>query len=168
MIGDIIDGKKPDADFERLTRLGQECSRLEQRAESAERELKKLKLLNYFSERIGTEMEAVVTGVEPFGLFAQGVQIPAEGLLPIANLPDDHYQFDRAARTLNGYHGNNQFRLGDLIRVIVSHVDTNRRQLEFQLLEKEKSGGSRKRKSRHRRQDSSDASAKSRKSRKHK
>ena len=41
MIGDIIDGKKPDSNFDRIAALGQHCSRLEQRAESSERELKK-------------------------------------------------------------------------------------------------------------------------------
>ena len=48
-----------------------------------------------------------------------------------------------AAETLSGYHDPNQFRLGDLISVIVSHVDTNRRQLEFQLVAKEKASGKR-------------------------
>lgn len=135
MIGDIIDGRKPDSNFERLAALGNHCSRLEQRAENAERELTKLKLLNYFADRIGEKMHAVVTGVEPFGLFAQGVEIPVEGLVPIANLPDDHYRFDRAGRTLTGYHGPNQYRLGDLVNVRVARVDTNRRQLEFQLIQ---------------------------------
>lgn len=133
MIGDIIDGKRPDSNFNRLSALGNHCSRLEQRAESSERELKKLKLMNYFADKVGYQMDAVVTGVEPFGLFAQGLEIPAEGLIPIANLPDDHYNFDRTGRTLSGYHSGNEFRLGDLIGIRVSRVDTNRRQLEFQL-----------------------------------
>ncbi len=140
MIGDIIDGKKPDSNFGRIAALGNHCSHLEQRAESAERELIKMKLLNFFSDKIGEQMQAVITGVEPFGLFAQGVKIPAEGLIPIANLPDDHYHFDRPGRTLSGYHSDNDFRLGDLIEVRVSHVDRNRRQLEFQLVEGGTSG----------------------------
>ena len=134
MIGDIIDGKKPDSNFDRLAGLGQHCSRLEQRAEQAERELKKLKLLNYFADKIGQEMQAVITGVESFGLFAQGIDIPAEGLIPISNLPDDHYNFDRSARVLSGYHGDHQFRLGDTIEIRISRADAQRRQLEFQLV----------------------------------
>ena len=134
MIGDIIDGKKPDSNFGRIAALGGHCSRLEQRAESAERELIKLKLLNFFADKIGEQMEAVITGVEAFGIFAQGVEIPAEGLIPIANLPDDHYHFDRPGRTLSGYHSDNEFRLGDLVTIRVAHVDTNRRQLEFQIV----------------------------------
>ena len=172
MIGDIIDGKKPDSNFERLSGLGNHCSRLEQRAENAERELKKLKLLNYFSDRIGEEMEAVVTGVEPFGLFAQGVEIPVEGLVPISNLPDDHYRFDRAGRTLTGYHSPNEFRLGDLVSVRVARVDANRRQLEFQLIENLRTGGKRrpqtKKKAKSRVSRNSKSSEKGRKPRKHK
>ncbi len=140
MIGDIIDGKKPDSNFDRLAALGNHCSRQEQRAEQSERELKKLKLLNYFADKIGQQMTAVITGVEPFGLFAQGIEIPAEGLIPISNLPDDHYNFDRSARILSGYHGDNQFRLGDVIEIKVSRADTQRRQLEFLLVSVEKSG----------------------------
>lgn len=135
MVGDIIDGNKPMADFDRLTKLGQHCSSLEQRAEQAERELKKLKLMNYLSDKIGMQMQAVVTGVEPYGLFAQGLELPAEGLIPLTNLPPDEYLFDRAARTLNGYRDTNQFRLGDRVKIRVSHVDPDRREMEFELVE---------------------------------
>ncbi len=131
----LIAGKKPKYGFDRLAALGNHCSSMEQRAEQAERELTKLKLLNYFAERIGEELEAVVSGVESFGLFAQGVAIPVEGLISVNNLPDDSYQYDRSARTLSGYHSENQYRLGDRILVRVSFVDTTNRQLEFQLVE---------------------------------
>lgn len=134
MLADLIAGKKPKTDFNKLVALGQHCSQLEQRAEQAERELIKLKLLNYFSERIGEEMDAVITGVEAFGLFAQGIEIPVEGLIPVTLLPEDYYHFDRATRTLSGHHLNNQFRLGDKIHVRVAAVDTDRRQLEFELV----------------------------------
>ncbi|MCH2180573.1 MAG: ribonuclease R [Mariniblastus sp.] len=133
MLLDLIRGKKPKYSFDRLTALGHHCSSMEQRAEQAERELTKLKLLNYFADRVGEEMEAVISGVESFGLFAQGVEIPVEGLIPIASLPDDSYQYERAARTLSGYHSENQFRLGDRVMVCVAFVDTTNRQLEFRL-----------------------------------
>ncbi|MEE2825003.1 MAG: ribonuclease R [Planctomycetota bacterium] len=129
----LIEGKKPRYSFDRLAALGHHCSSMEQRAEQAERELTKLKLLNYFADRVGEEMEAVISGVEPFGLFAQGVEIPVEGLIPIANLPDDSYQYERSARTLSGYHSENQYRLGDRVVVCVAFVDTTHRQLEFRL-----------------------------------
>ena len=114
------------------------CSRREQRAEAAERELTKLKLLHYLSERIGEEMDAVVTGVESFGLFVQGIELPAEGLIHVDSLQDDYYRFDRAAHTLSGHRSGNTFRLGDLLRVAVARVDLERRELDFRLVVRKK------------------------------
>ena len=117
---------------------GEHCSEREQRAEEAERELTKLKLLNYFSQRIGDEMEAVVTGVEEFGIFAQGTELPAEGLIQINSLQDDHYRFDRTTRSLVGYGANNSFGLGDIVTVRIAHVDVDARQLDLHLVKPKK------------------------------
>ncbi len=133
VVGDLIDGKKPFSDFDKLASLGKHCSDLERRAEQAERELIKLKLLNFLEDKVGMEMKAVVTGVEQFGIFAQGVELPAEGLIPVANLPEDRYQFDKASRTLNGHREGNQFQLGDVVTIVVAKVDPDERLLEFGL-----------------------------------
>ena len=117
-----------------LVELGLHCSTLERRAEAAERELVKLKILLFLSSRIGTEMEAVVTGVEPFGLFLQGLELPAEGLLTLAELPADSYRFDRASHSLAGRRPGQSWRLGDRVRVAVKKVDLDRRSLEFRFV----------------------------------
>ncbi|RLS71672.1 MAG: VacB/RNase II family 3'-5' exoribonuclease [Planctomycetota bacterium] len=117
-----------------LVDLGLHCSTLERRAEAAERELVKLKLLLFLSSRIGTEMEAVVTGVEPFGLFLQGLELPAEGLLTLAELPADTYRFERGSHTLAGRRPGQSWRLGDRVRVAVKKVDLDRRALEFRFV----------------------------------
>ena len=118
-----------------LQRLGEECSQLERRAESAERELVKLKLLLFLSGRTGEEMAAVVTGVESFGLFVQGLDLPAEGLVALASLPDDTYRFERASHSLVGRRPGSSFRLGDRVRVRVFRVDLDKRTLDFRLVE---------------------------------
>ena len=128
----VARGKRPPADG--LVQLGGECSDLERRAETAERELVKLKLLNFLKSRVGEEMDAVVTGVEPFGLFVQGLALPAEGLVPLDTLPDDSYRYDRASHTLSGRRPGQTFRLGDRVRVAVARVDTDRRELNFRLV----------------------------------
>ena len=128
----IARGKRPPA--EGLQQLGDQCSQLERRAEAAERELVKLKLLNFLATRIGLEMEAVVTGVEPFGLFVQGIELPAEGLVALESLPDDTYRYERASHTLSGRRPGHSFRLGDRVRVAVAKVDVDRRTLDFRLV----------------------------------
>ncbi len=128
----VAAGRRPPV--EGLVRLGAECSDLERRAEAAERELVKLKLLLFLSSRVGEEMDAVVTGVEPFGLFVQGLVIPAEGLVPIDTLPDDVYRYDRASHTLSGRRAGQSFRLGDRVRVAVAAVNLEKRSLNFRLV----------------------------------
>jgi ribonuclease R len=127
-------GRKPP--HEGLQQLGEDCSQLERRAEAAERELVKLKLLLYLSGQIGVEMEGVVTGVEPFGLFVQGIDLPAEGLVSLASLPDDRYRYERASHVLAGTRAGNAFRLGDRVRVQVARVDLDRRLLELRLVDR--------------------------------
>ena len=133
MVGDLIDGKKPDSDYDRLAMLGKHCSDLEKRAADAERDLIKLKLLNFMSDKIGQRMTAVITGVEAFGVFAQGMEIPAEGLIPLTNLPPDKYHYERGTRTLTGFKAGNEYRLGDQIQVQVAVVDPDKRMLEFEI-----------------------------------
>jgi ribonuclease R len=132
----LLAGHRPPQQAEELLLLGQHCSQQEQAAELAERELTNLKLLGYLSQRIGFEMDGIVTGVESFGLFVQGIDLPAEGLLPVASLSDDFYRFDRASHTLTGYRLKNSYRLGDPLRVAVASVSLERRQMELRLLER--------------------------------
>jgi ribonuclease R len=95
----------------------------------------KLKLLLFLSSRIGQEMDAVVTGVEAFGIFVQGLALPAEGLVPLDSLPADTYRYDRASHTLSGRRAGQSYRLGDRVRVAVDRVDLDRRELNFRLVD---------------------------------
>jgi ribonuclease R len=127
-------GEKPTGDMQSLLILGDHCSEREQRAAEAERELNKLKLLNYLADKIGMAMDGVVTGVESYGLFVTGSQLPAEGFVSSSGLTDDYYRYDRAGHVLHGLRSGNSYRLGDAVRVAVAAVDVDRRELDFRLL----------------------------------
>ncbi len=49
----LLDGKRPKTHFDELVVLGQHCTRTERRAEAAERELVKIKLLTFLESKIG-------------------------------------------------------------------------------------------------------------------
>jgi ribonuclease R len=127
-------GKKPDQRMDQLLVLGDHCSEREQRAAEAERELNKVKLLLYMSDKIGMELDGVITGVENFGLFITGIEIPAEGFVHISSLTDDYYRFDRAGHVIAGHRSGNSYRLGDTVRVAVASVDVDTRELNFRLV----------------------------------
>ncbi|MDR3111500.1 MAG: RNB domain-containing ribonuclease [Planctomycetaceae bacterium] len=133
LLDNILDESKPRQDEKTLTSLGDHCSKQERRAESAERELTKLKLINYMSSRVGTKMTGIITGVENFGMFVRGVEIPAEGLIKISSMRGDHYRFDYKTQQIIGTKSGNIFRLGDTIEFVVKTVDANRRLIEYGL-----------------------------------
>ncbi len=121
------------ANMDELVALGDHCSKMERRAETAERELVKLKILTYLSTRLGEQLDAVITGVADYGFFAQAERFPAEGLVHISSLVDDYYWFDEGAHTLEGRRTKRRFRLGDRVHVEVARVDVQRRLLDLRL-----------------------------------
>ena len=123
--------KSAKKSVETLIVAGEHCSRTERRAEQAERELVKVKLLAYMHSRVGEEIDAVITGVQDWGFFCQGVVIPAEGLVHVSTLDHDHWSYDGESHLLEGRRSGRQFRLGAPVRVVVSAVDVARRQLNF-------------------------------------
>jgi ribonuclease R len=129
----LRNGKCGSAPVE-LTAVGEHCTHTERRAETAERELIKSRLLSYMSERIGLEVHAVITGVADYGFFAQAVEMPVEGLVHISSLVDDYFHFDESSHTLQGRKTKQRFRLGDRVHVRVSRVDLAKRQLDFRLV----------------------------------
>jgi ribonuclease R len=131
---------KCGSDETELIGLGEHCSKMERRAEMAERELIKLKLLTYLSERLGLELEAIITGVADYGFYAQAEEWPVEGLVHISTLTDDYYYFEEAHHSLIGRRTKKRYRLGDKVQVRVVRVDVQRRQLDFRIVRAESHG----------------------------
>lgn len=129
-------GKRPHDEYSAMALLGEHCSEREQRAEKAERELIKVKLLTHLADRVGEKLTGVVTGVEDFGFFVQGTELPAEGLVRVQTLGDDHFRYDRATHSLVGHRAGNDFCLGDIVQVEIARVDVDRRELDFRLIKK--------------------------------
>ncbi|HTU23007.1 MAG TPA: ribonuclease R [Gemmataceae bacterium] len=121
------------SDETELFALGEHCSKMERRAEMAERELIKLKLLTYLSERLGVELEAIITGVADYGFFAQAEQWPVEGMVHVSTLSEDYYYYEEAHHSLIGRRTKKRYRLGDKVLVRVVRVDVQRRQLDFRV-----------------------------------
>ncbi len=116
--------------------LGYHCSDREQNAESAERELIRIKLLHFMSKKVGESMHGVIATVRPEGFLVRCLEIPAEGFVAIESLPDDRYRYDRQTHTIEGFRSGNRFRLGDELVVQVAKVDLARRDLQFLVVRK--------------------------------
>lgn len=123
-------------DARELVSLAEHCSYCERRAEAAERELVKRRILAYLADRLGEEYDAVITGVADYGIFAQGVTMPFEGRVHISALGEDWFSLDEDGHELTGRRGR-RFRLGDAVRVAILRVDQERLHLDLKLVGRE-------------------------------
>jgi ribonuclease R len=129
-----LSGPRRQAWRERMEAAAQPSSEREKRAEEAEREMLRLRLIRYLAPRVGEEMEAVVVSVHPFGFFVRAEETLVEGLVHVATLDDDYYEFDPERLRLTGRRKRRAFGLGDLVRVRLSEVDADLREISFRLL----------------------------------
>jgi len=127
--------RSPRWSREALAAVAEHCTQAEQRADAAERELVKLKLLRFLQQRAerGEIFDAVITGVEQFGVFAQLREFSVEGLIRTATLKGDSYHLDAQGRALVGRRTGHVLRLGQSIEVLIKRIDLQRRQLDLVL-----------------------------------
>ena len=118
---------------ETLPELAEHTSQRERRAIEAERDTDELKKAEYMIQHIGDEFEGIVSSVANFGMF---VELPntIEGMVHISNMTDDYYQFDERQMALIGERHAKVFRIGDEVKVKVTHVDVDERMIDFQIV----------------------------------
>ncbi|HXG08822.1 MAG TPA: ribonuclease R [Gemmataceae bacterium] len=138
LLGQWLRTGRAGSDETELAALGEHCSKTERRAELAERELIKVKLLHYLEGRLGLELDAIITGVADYGFYAQGRELPVEGLVHISSLLDDYYYYEEATHSLTGRRTHRRYRLGDKVRVEVARVDVQRRLLDLRVAGRKK------------------------------
>ncbi len=126
-------GQVPD--YMTQVNLGKHLSYTERRSSDAERELRAVKVLQLLAEHVGDVIDGVVTGVTGFGVFVQSTRFLIEGLIRVADLPDDFWQFEERVGVLRGQRTGRRISLGDRARVQIVNVNIAARQLELRLLE---------------------------------
>lgn len=125
--------EKKIAHYEKiLDEVAMRSSKMERRAEEAERETDKLKKVEYMSEHIGEVFEGVISGVTEWGFY---VELPntVEGLVHVTTLTDDYYHYDERSYELIGETGAHRYKLGQKIRVIVDGTDKILRTIDFRV-----------------------------------
>lgn len=124
-----------------LPDIASQTSRLERRADEAEREVEKLKKVEYMAERIGEIFDGVVSGVTSWGMY---VELPdtVEGMIRMAELQDDFYIFDEEHWQLVGEHTRRTFKLGQRVRVEIAGTDKIMRTIDMRLADTDGEQGS--------------------------
>jgi len=85
------------------------------------------------SYHVGEEYDGIVSGVTNYGIY---VELPntVEGMIRLMDLNDDYYEFEPQHYRVIGRRTNRIYALGDEMRIRVSSVDIEEREINFTLI----------------------------------
>ncbi|MGD0767414.1 MAG: ribonuclease R [Tepidisphaeraceae bacterium] len=128
-------GRHPRLDgapsHETLVDLGKHISFTERRADDAERELRKVKILELLEKQVGQDFPGVITGITNFGIFVQLTTWLIDGVIRYEDLLDDWWDVDERAGVIRGQRTGRRIRIGDTATVRIVRVDPARRELSL-------------------------------------
>lgn len=115
-----------------LSGIADSCSKNERRADDAERDVDKLKKVQYMTRHIGERFTGTVSGVTSYGIY---VELPStvEGMVSVASMADDYYYFEEKNYRLVGKENGREYHLGDQVDIIVKNADPEFRIIDFVL-----------------------------------
>jgi len=118
-----------------LTSLGESTSKLEKRADEADRYVSTFLKCTYLRERIGQTFQGLITTVVEFGCFVQILDVSVDGLLHTDALRDDEYEMEDDGLAWVGRRTGRRLRAGSQIRVVVTAVNPIEGLIDLELAE---------------------------------
>ncbi|MDK2822032.1 MAG: ribonuclease, partial [Clostridia bacterium] len=109
-------------------------SEREKVAEEAERESLDMKMVQYMERHIGEKFKAIISSVVPYGFYVE-LDNTVEGLVHISTLADDYYSYQDNQLALIGEHTGKIYRIGQPVEVLLTKVNVDARQLDFELVD---------------------------------
>jgi len=110
----------------------EQSSACERNADYAERDVDDLWKAYLMKDKIGEEFDATIASVTNFGIFV-ALENTVEGLIRIEELPDDTYLFLEKQLKLKG--AQHLYSLGDKVKVTLTNVNLQTRNIDFKLVE---------------------------------
>lgn len=118
----------------RVNEAGIISSKTERRAESLERDAVEMKKIEYAKRFINKEFRGLITSITNFGVYIT-LDNTLEGLARYDEMAD-YFEVDLKHGKIVGEHTHETFRLGDLVNVIITDADIERRYISFYIKEK--------------------------------
>lgn len=106
------------------------CSSRELVAAKAQRDSIKYKQAEYLQDKIGHVFDGIVTGVTDWGIYVELIESKCEGLVRYNTIGKVKLDLDNY--TITDEFGN-KIRLGDPLKVVVTGVDLEKKQIDFKL-----------------------------------
>tara|TARA_B100000700_G_scaffold330374_1_gene456287 strand:- start:1687 stop:3999 length:2313 start_codon:yes stop_codon:yes gene_type:complete len=86
---------------------------------------------------IGKEVDAIISGVQSYGFFAEIIPSGAEGLVHVSSLNDDWYEYRSRQSRLIGRKNKKVYQLGKEIKVRIVDLDIIRNQIDLRVVDQQ-------------------------------
>lgn len=120
-----------DRDIVTFQKIAEQSTAREIDAAEAERASKKLKQVEYMSDKIGQVFDGTISGVTEWGLYVEELETKSEGMIKIRDIGNDFYTFDKKTYSIIGQKTKQKFQLGDKIKFKVMGADLDKKTLDF-------------------------------------
>lgn len=129
-----LDGGKT-ADENQYEAMCKHSSDREKVAAEAERASIKYKQVEFMKSMVGEEFEGLVSGLTDFGIFVEIISTKCEGMVKLASLSDDYYDYDPDNYRIIGKKNKKILSFGDKVTVKVVRADMDNRTIDFEMIE---------------------------------
>jgi ribonuclease R len=119
-----------------LKKAAKHSSEMEEIADNAERDIQQYKKIKYLEKHSNDVFKGYINRVRASGFFVFVENLLLTGFVAISKLDDDYYIFDADASMLIGKHSGKRFRVGDIIEIVMDHINYDFLEVDFRLLQR--------------------------------
>lgn len=109
-------------------------SKREIMASMAERASVKYKQTEYLSEHVGAIFDGIISGVTEWGIYVELNDNHCEGMVRIADLKGDYYEFYEKELSVIGKRTGKRYTFGDSVTIQVKKTNLNKRIIDFAIV----------------------------------
>ncbi len=117
-----------------LAEAGLFLSNRERVAVDVERNVQSRLAALFLRDRVEEQFDAIISGVTSFGLFVELFEYFISGAVMVKDMEDDYYRHDSKGHKLVGERTGKTYRMGEIIRVQLDHVDMLTKRITFSIV----------------------------------
>ncbi len=127
--GDIVD----KVELEQKCKLNSEREKRAADAERASIKYKQVELMQIIASKTSPlhAFEGIITGVTEWGLYVEITETKCEGMVRLADIQDDYYEFDEKNYCAVGSRYKKTYRLGDQVKVRIKSTNLEKRVMDL-------------------------------------
>ena len=117
-----------------LEGIAKQSSQTERRADDAERDVEKMKKVQYMSGHVGEQFEGVISGITAYGIY---VELPntIEGMVHVTSLKGEYFRYDEKNYEMVGEVSHKTYKLGQRVNVKCTGTDRTLNTIDFEMAE---------------------------------